>query len=42
MEATASYFVNTTKLYQFKAKNSETKKYTQCSGIISKDLQLII
>ena len=28
MEATAFLFFNTTKIYQFKAKNSEIKDYT--------------
>ena len=30
-------FVNTTKIYQFKAKDFEIKKYSLCLGIISKD-----
>ena len=30
-------FDNSTKLYQFKAKNSEIKDYTLCLGDISKD-----
>ena len=30
-------FVNTTKIYQFKAKDSETKKYPLCLGNILKD-----
>ena len=30
-------FVNATKIYQFKAKDSETKKYTLCLGNISRD-----
>ena len=29
--------INATKLYQFKAKNSEIKDYTLCLGNISKD-----
>ena len=35
-------FVNATKVYQFKAKNSEIKDYALCLGNVSKDLQLII
>ena len=31
------WFVNTTKLYQFKAKNSEIKDYALCLGNTSKD-----
>ena len=31
-------FVNATKIYQFKAKNSEIKDYALCLGNISKDL----
>ena len=34
-------FVNTTKIYQFKAKDSEVKDYTLCLGNISKDFQNI-
>ena len=30
-------FVNSINIYQFKAKNSEIKKYTLCLGNISKD-----
>ena len=30
-------FVNTTKIYQFKAKDSEIKKYPLCSGNVSED-----
>ena len=30
-------FLNVTKMYQFKAKNSETKEYPLCLGNISKD-----
>ena len=30
-------FVNATKVYQFKAKNSETKDYALCLGNFSKD-----
>ena len=30
-------FVNGTKIYQFKAKNSDRKDYTLCLGNISKD-----
>ena len=37
----SSFFcVNTTKIYQFKAKDSETKPYPLCLVIISKDLTL--
>ena len=35
MEATV--FVNATKIYQFKTKNSEIKPYPLCLGNISKD-----
>ena len=35
-------FVNTTKVYQFKVKNSEIKDYALRLGKISKDFQLII
>ena len=31
------FFVNTTKIYQFKAKTFEIKKYPVCLGSISKD-----
>ena len=31
-------FVNATKVYQFKGKNSEIKDYALCSGNISKDV----
>ena len=34
-------FVNDTKIYQFKANNSETKDYTLCLSNISKVLQFI-
>ena len=34
----SSLFVNTTKIYQFKAKNSEKKDYKLCLGNISKDV----
>ena len=37
MEAKNFLFVNTTKIYQFKAKDSEIKDYTPCLGNISKD-----
>ena len=30
-------FINATKIYQFKAKNSETKDYSMCFGNISKN-----
>ena len=33
-------FVNATKIYQLKAKDSEIKDYTQCSGNISKDFTI--
>ena len=33
-------FVNTTKMYQFKVKNSEIKDYTLCLGNISKDFKI--
>ena len=33
-------FVNATKVYQFKAKNSEIKDYTLCLGNISKDFTI--
>ena len=35
-------FVNATKIYQFKAKDSEIKDYTLCLGNISKDLAINI
>ena len=35
-------FVNATKIYKFKAKDSKIKYYALCLGNISKDLQLII
>ena len=41
MEA-AVLFVNTVKMYQFKAKNSEIKPYSLCLVIFQKILQLII
>ena len=34
-------FVNATKAYQFKAKNSEIKDYALCLGNISKDFRII-
>ena len=37
MGATVFYFVNATKIYQFKANDSEIKKYPLCLGNISKD-----
>ena len=37
MEAKNFLFVNTTKIYQFKAKDSEIKDYTPSLGNISKD-----
>ena len=33
-------FVNATKVYQFKAKNSEIKDYSLCLGNVSKDLTI--
>ena len=33
-------FVNATRIYQFKAKNSEIKDYALCLGNISKDLTI--
>ena len=36
MQAINSLFVNATKVYQFKAKNSEIKDYALCLGNISK------
>ena len=33
-------FVNATKIYHFKAKNSEIKDYTLCLGNISKDFTI--
>ena len=33
-------FVNATKIYQFKAKNSEIKNYAQCLGNILKDFTI--
>ena len=33
-------FVNATKVYQFKAKDSEIKDYTLCLGNISKDFTI--
>ena len=33
-------FVNATKIYQFKAKESEVKDYTLCLGTISKDFTI--
>ena len=35
-------FVNVTKLYQFKAKDSEIKDYALCLGNISKDFRKLI
>ena len=36
-ESNSFIFVNVTKVYQFKAKNSEIKYYALCFGNISKD-----
>ena len=33
-------FINATKIYQFKAKDSEIKRYPLCLGIISKDISV--
>ena len=33
-------FANATKLYQFKAEDSEIKEYTLCLGNISKDFKI--
>ena len=33
-------FVNATKVYQFKAKNSEIKDYALCLGNVSKDFTI--
>ena len=33
-------FVNATKVYQFKAKNSEIKDYALCLGNVSKDFAI--
>ena len=35
-------FVNATKVYQFKVKNSEIKDYSFCLGISQKNFQLVI
>ena len=35
------FFVNATKIYQFKAKDSEIKIYSLCLGNISKDFTVI-
>ena len=40
MEATVFLFVNATKIYQFKAKVSEIKKYLLCLGNNSKDFSV--
>ena len=34
------FFLNATKVYQFKAKDSEIKGYTLCLGNISKDFTI--
>ena len=39
--SSSSLFVNATKIYQFKAKDSETKKYPLCLRNISKDFRTI-
>ena len=43
-ESNTFLFVNATKIYQFKAKDSEAKRkdYTLCLDNTSKDLELII
>ena len=39
MEATFSYLFQCSKIYQFKAKDSEIKKYLLCLGNVSKDFK---
>ena len=39
-ESNSFLFVNATKIYQFKAKDSEIKDYTLCLGNISKDFAI--
>ena len=39
-ESKSFLFVNTTKIHQSKAKDSEIKDYTLCSGNISKDFTI--
>ena len=40
MEATLSYLLMLQKMYQFKANDSEIKKYTLCLGNVSKDFTI--
>ena len=37
---TTIFFVNATKIYQFKAKDSEIKDYAPCLGNVSKDFTI--
>ena len=39
-ESNSFLFVNATKVYQFKAKNSEIKDYALCLGNVSKDFTI--
>ena len=39
-ESNSFLFVNSTRIYKFKSKNSEIKDYTQCLGDISKDFTI--
>ena len=39
-ESDSFLFVDATKIYQFKAKNSEIKKYPLCWGNVSKDFRI--
>ena len=39
-ESDSFIFLNATKLYQFKVKDSETKKYQLCLGNVSKDFSV--
>ena len=40
MEVTVSYLFQCSKIYQFKAKDSEIKKYLLCLGNVSKDFKI--
>ena len=40
MAATVSYLLMLKKIYQFKAKDSEIRKYSLCLGNISKDVTI--
>ena len=40
MEVTVFLFVNGTKIHQFKAKDSDMKRYSLCIGNISKDFSV--